>query len=83
MTKKRLYPDDPDWTYKTIVLPKGRVFYNKYYYKRKRAYRIVLDTPKATQLAGYILIEKDLRYKLIHSIPCVLENISSSYYDCV
>ena len=61
MTKKRLYPDDPDWTYKTIVLPKGRVFYNKYYYKRKRAYRIVLDTPKATQLAGYILIEKDLR----------------------
>lgn len=61
MSRKKLFEDDQNWTYETIILPSGFEFYNKYYYKRKAAHRIVLDTPKADVLAGYILIEKDLR----------------------
>lgn len=58
------------WSKVSVVLPKTGEFYNRYFYKRKPAYRVVVDTPKAAVLAGYTLIEKDLRSVLIwlHSI---------------
>lgn len=37
----------------------------KYFYKNKQAYRITLDSKLAKQLAGYALIEKDLRSTLV------------------
>lgn len=61
MAKKVLFNDDPSWTYEPVLLPDGSRFYNRYFYKRKRAHRIPLDEPKAEVLSGYVLIEKDLR----------------------
>jgi hypothetical protein len=37
----------------------------KYFYKNKQAYRITLNSKLAQQLAGYALIEKDLRSALV------------------
>ena len=53
------------WAKRTILEPDTGNAYNKYFYKRKPADRVVVDTPKANVLAGYTLIEKDLRSALI------------------
>lgn len=62
------------WSKRTILEPDTGKAYNKYFYKRKPAKRIVIDTPKANALAGYTLIEKDLRSAIIW-----LEKIISIY----
>jgi hypothetical protein len=49
------------WSKFTVLDPKTQTFYNRYYYKRVKAKRVVIDTPKAKALAAYTLIEKDLR----------------------
>jgi len=49
------------WTTKAIVEPNTGKYYRKYFFKNQPAHRIVIDTPKAVILAGYRLIEKDLR----------------------
>lgn len=49
------------WTSKAIVEPSSGKYYRKYFYKRRVAHRVIVDTPKAKALAGYVLIEKDLR----------------------
>lgn len=49
------------WTSNAIVEPDTGKRYRKYFYKRKLAHRIVVDTQKAKVLAAYVLIEKDLR----------------------
>nr|WP_320012423.1 hypothetical protein [uncultured Desulfobulbus sp.] len=49
------------WSKFTVLDPESQTFYNRYYYKRVKAHRVVIDTPKAKALAGYTLIEKDLR----------------------
>lgn len=49
------------WTSKAIVEPNSGKCYRKYYYKQRLTHRVVVDTPKAKVLAGYVLIEKDLR----------------------
>ena len=53
------------WSKRSILEPDTGNFYNKYFYKRKPAKRVVVDTPKARILAGYTLIEKDLRSAII------------------
>jgi hypothetical protein len=53
------------WSKRSILDPKTGKFYNKYFYKRKPAHRVIVDTPKAKTLSGYVLIEKDLRSALI------------------
>ncbi|MCH8543997.1 MAG: hypothetical protein LAT61_10545 [Alcanivorax sp.] len=50
-----------DWSKRTVLDAKSGRAYNFYYYKRKKAVRIELKSPKAKVLAGYVLIEKDLR----------------------
>lgn len=50
-----------DWSVKEVIEPKSGKIHRLYSYKGKPAKRIVLDTPMAKQMAGYILIEKDLR----------------------
>lgn len=62
------------WEFKTVPSPytvqtnvnraTGEI-HRTYLYKRKACYRVVLDSPLAKQLAGYTLIEKDLRSALI------------------
>ncbi len=59
--KKKLSPDDPYWTYESVVNPDRIDYYNRYYFKRRKAHRIPLNTGKAKTLAAYLLIEKDLR----------------------
>jgi len=59
--KKKLYEDDPSWEYFTVLEPKKFVAYNNYYYKRTKCHRLVIGTRKAKVMAGYRLIEKDLR----------------------
>lgn len=56
-------PDDlgGGWSKFTALDPKTKEFYNRYYYKRVKAHRVVIETPKARALAAYTLIEKDLR----------------------
>ncbi len=56
---------DGHWSKRTVFDQKTGIWYNKYFYKRKPAHRILLDTPKSKTLAGYILIEKDLRSAII------------------
>lgn len=50
-----------DWSVDEVVEPYTGDVHRMYRYKGKPAKRIVLDTPMAKQLAGYVLIEKDLR----------------------
>lgn len=50
-----------DWVVKEIVEPKTGKAQRLYFYKGKICKRIVLESPIAKQLAGYVLIEKDLR----------------------
>ncbi|KUM53700.1 hypothetical protein [Rheinheimera sp. EpRS3] len=53
------------WSKFTVLEPETQTFYNRYYYKRILAHRVVIDTPKAKALAAYTLIEKDLRSVLV------------------
>jgi hypothetical protein len=50
-----------DWTLKEVVEPQTGKIHRLYWYKGKICKRVPLDTPMARQLAGYVLIEKDLR----------------------
>lgn len=54
-----------DWTLKEVVEPQTGKIHRLYWYKGKLCKRVPLDTPMARQLAGYVLIEKDLRSALI------------------
>jgi len=53
------------WSKFSVVEQETQTFYNRYYYKRVPAKRIVIETPKAKALGAYTLIEKDLRSILI------------------
>lgn len=53
------------WSKFTVLDPETQIFYNRYFYKRVKAYRVVIDTPKARTLAAYTLIEKDLRSTMV------------------
>lgn len=54
-----------DWTFKEVVEPKTGKIHRLYWYKGKICKRVPLDSPMARQLAGYVLIEKDLRSALV------------------
>jgi hypothetical protein len=60
------------WSKVTVLDPETSDFYNRYYYKRVKAKRIEITTPKAQVLASYTLIEKDLR-----SVAVWLDEIES------
>lgn len=49
------------WSLKEYIEPHTQVAHRIYYYKNKICKRIILDSQLARQLAGYGLIEKDLR----------------------
>jgi len=53
-------PTRDDWTVKEVIEPKTGKVHRLYWHRGKVCKRIVLDTPMARQLAGYVLIEKDL-----------------------
>ncbi|MCK4794894.1 MAG: hypothetical protein KAV87_64790 [Desulfobacteraceae bacterium] len=57
--------EEDHWTTKTIVEPNTGKYYRDYFFKKQLAHRIIIGTPKATVLAGYTLIEKDLRSAII------------------
>ncbi|MDN2662109.1 hypothetical protein OW492_01805 [Psychromonas sp. 14N.309.X.WAT.B.A12] len=59
------------WSKVTVLEPDTKKFYNRYFYKKKPAHRVLVETPKANILSGYTLIEKDLRTVLVW-----LENIN-------
>lgn len=50
-----------DWSVKEVVEPDSGKIHRIYSYKGKVCKRIPLDSQLAKQLAGYVLIEKDLR----------------------
>ncbi len=52
---------DSDWSVKEIVEPESGKVHRLYTYRGKVCKRIPLSSHLATQMAGYILIEKDLR----------------------
>lgn len=52
---------DKDWTVREIISSEGEVLPNKYFYKRKEVATVYLSDKLSKQLAGYYLIEKDLR----------------------
>ena len=56
---------DGDWEKETVLGSSARESYNNYFYKKEPAYRVIVDIPRANSLAGYFLIEKDLRSSLI------------------
>ena len=64
------------WAKRSILERDTGKFYNKYFYKRKEAHRVVVDSQKAKILSGYILIEKDLRSSLfwLDQIKSLLED---------
>lgn len=57
----KFFKDRKDWTQKAMVDQGTGEHRQEYYFKRKKAPRIPIDTPLARKLAGYSLIEKDLR----------------------
>lgn len=59
--KRRLRQDDPDWEVIENVDSETLELKNKYYYRGRRAKRVVLTSPIARQVCGYVLIERDLR----------------------
>ncbi|CAA2105888.1 hypothetical protein [Variovorax paradoxus] len=63
VTQFKTLPDP--YTVRTNVNKATGEIHRTYFYKRKACYRVVLDSPLAKQLAGYTLIEKDLRSALI------------------
>jgi hypothetical protein len=50
-----------DWKIKEFVEPRSGKTHRIYWYRGKVCKRVVLDSPIALQMAGYVLIEKDLR----------------------
>jgi hypothetical protein len=54
-----------EYAVKEVVEPRSGKVHRLYTYKRKPCRRVVLDTKLAAQLAGYTLIEKDLRNVLV------------------
>jgi hypothetical protein len=50
-----------DYAVKELVEPRSGKIHRLYTYKRKPCRRVVIDSKLAGQLAGYTLIEKDLR----------------------
>lgn len=62
------------WSKHTVLDPDNQTFYNRYFYKRVKAKRVVIETPKANVLGAYTLIEKDLRSVLVwlHEIKDLL-----------
>ena len=50
-----------DWSVKEVVEPRSGEIHRLYWYKGRVCKRVLLDTPMARQMAGYVLIEKDLR----------------------
>ena len=50
-----------DWKVNEFIEAKSGKIHRQYSYKGKPCKRIVLDSPIAKQLAGYVLLEKDLR----------------------
>lgn len=50
---------------KEIVEPKSGRIHRTYTYKRKLCRRVMLESRLCSQLAGYVLIEKDLRSVLL------------------
>jgi hypothetical protein len=57
---KSLFQDDPNWKFREHVSPNGERT-NTYYYKNRKCHRFTLNSKLTNQLAGYSLIEKDLR----------------------
>ena len=57
-------PTNP-WSLKEILIPATGRRVTHYYFKQRRCKRIQLDGHLAQQLAGYTLIEKDLRSTLV------------------
>ena len=49
------------WTLRSVIDPSTGDHRNHYYFKRVPARRIPITSPVAKQLAGYVLIERDLR----------------------
>lgn len=58
-------PNASQWSLNEILVPESGRRITHYFYKRKRCKRIQLESPLARQLAGYTLIEKDLRSTLV------------------
>lgn len=76
--KRRLRPDDPDWELIEQIDPETYQLTNTYYYRGKQAKRIVLTSPIARQICGYVLIERDLR-NVVEWFAAVKERIISQY----
>lgn len=53
------------WIIREIIEPGANERHTHYFYRKKRAPRIELNSILAQQLAGYVLIEKDLRNVMI------------------
>ena len=84
MTKlKRIYKDDPTWTVREHINKSTGKHKNTYYYRRKKALSIHLNSILANQLAGYVLIEKDLRNILIwlNELLPALDDLSSDGFQ--
>jgi len=64
------------WTKRSVLDKNTGKFHNRYFFKRRKAHRIIINTPKSKSLAGYTLIEKDLRSAIIwlKEIITMLEN---------
>ena len=52
---------EANWKTKSIIDPVSGKHHLEYYFKRIKAPRVKINTPLANKLAGYALIEKDLR----------------------
>lgn len=61
MTIRRLNGSDPDWTVREHINEQTGDHTNTYYYKRRKCLKFKLNSNLSKQLAGYTLIEKDLR----------------------
>ena len=59
--KRLLFENDPDWKVREHINPSTGNHTNTYFYKNRKCYCIILESKLAQQLAGYSLIEKDIR----------------------
>ncbi len=57
----KFFDKKDNWKTKTIQSSNSGNHHQKYFFKRKKALRVTINTPLANTLAGYALIEKDLR----------------------
>ena len=58
-------PSGSQWTIREILEPDRRKRHTQYFFQNRRAPRVLLTSKVAQQLAGYTLIEKDLRNVLV------------------